>query len=250
MKGSLRMKGLWVVLVFWMWPLLAYGGPSSPPNPVAQRGKAVDLESVIGMLEEYFKKMNSNMNLRVEVTDLRGYEKFNVPPGILSFDVFIPGQTQRGGSIAGTMRFLVNGQEVKRLHLTAQVDLYVDVASAVHYLKKHQEVQRRDVQWVSRNLAQLPQDAIMDLDELAGKRTNLSINAHEVLRAGMMEVPPLVRRGDRVTLLIENDQFKITASGEAREDGRKGDRIRLLNLSSQKEVCGKVVNPDTILVDF
>lgn len=246
------MKGLLVVLVFWMCPLLVYGGqpPLLQPAGIVQKEKAVYLEILIGILEGYFKKMNPDKKLRVEVTDLRGYEKVTVPPGILSFDVVVPGQAQRGGSMTGVIRFLVNGQEVRRLRVSARIDLYVDVVSTSHYLKKHQEIQRRDVQWVSRNLAQLPQDAITDLDEILGKRTSLSINAHELLRAGMVEVPPLVKRGDRVTLLVENAQFRITALGEVKEDGRKGDRIRLLNLSSKREVYGRVVDPNTIQIDF
>lgn len=51
-------------------------------------------------------------------------------------------------------------------------------------------------------------------------------------------------------ILFENDQFKITALGEVKEGGRKGDKVKLVNLSSKKEVCGRVVDANTVQVDF
>ena len=53
-----------------------------------------------------------------------------------------------------------------------------------------------------------------------------------------------------MVLLVENDQFKITALGEVKEMGRKGDRIKLINLTSKKEVYGKVLDANTVRVDF
>jgi len=88
------------------------------------------------------------------------------------------------------------------------------------------------------------------MKEVIGRRATLSINSHEVLRLSMVEIPPLLNRGDQVTLLIENDHFRITALGEAKEGGRKGDRIKLVNLMSKKEVYGKVLDARTVRVDF
>lgn len=51
-------------------------------------------------------------------------------------------------------------------------------------------------------------------------------------------------------LLVENDQFKIITYGEVKEEGRKGDRIKLVNSSSKKEVYGRVLSSSTVQVDF
>ena len=90
----------------------------------------------------------------------------------------------------------------------------------------------------------------MDLGEVVGKRMVLSVNPQEILRKSMVEVPPLIKKGDRVTLLVENAHFQITGTGEAKEDGRAGERIKVINISSQKEVFGRVVDGHTLQVDF
>ena len=59
-----------------------------------------------------------------------------------------------------------------------------------------------------------------------------------------------IRKGDRVILLAENHLFKITTLGETKEEGRKGERIKLINLSSKKEVYGRVINSNTVQIDF
>jgi flagella basal body P-ring formation protein FlgA len=66
----------------------------------------------------------------------------------------------------------------------------------------------------------------------------------------MLEVPPMVRKGDRVTLVVENTHFRITCVGEVKEEGRAGDRIKVTNISSKREVYGRVLDRYTVLVDF
>jgi hypothetical protein len=49
-------------------------------------------------------------------------------------------------------------------------------------------------------------------------------------------------------LLVENIIQITTSVSEGR--GKRGDRIRLVNLSSKKEVYGKVMNTSTVQIDF
>ncbi len=106
------------------------------------------------------------------------------------------------------------------------------------------------MQVVNKNITLLPGDVATDLQEVLAKRMTLSVNSQEVLRKSMVEVPPLVKKGDRVTLLVENPSFRITSAGEVKEDGRRGDRVRVLNISSKKEVHGRVLDNHTVQVDF
>jgi flagella basal body P-ring formation protein FlgA len=90
----------------------------------------------------------------------------------------------------------------------------------------------------------------MDLEEVRGKRMTLSVNGQEILRQGMVEVSPFVKKGDRVILLIENPSFKITTLGETQEEGREGERIKVVNISTKKETYGRVLDAQTVQIDF
>jgi flagellar basal body P-ring formation protein FlgA len=217
-------------------------------NPSGTR--TIEAEEIVALLRDHLQKLVHDGNRRVEIKEIRGYQKITVPQGLLSHEITVPEQAYRGGNVAAIVRFHVNGQEVKRLSITARVEVLADVVSVRHFLKKHQEIQEKDVQSENRNISLLAGDAVTDLKSVLGKRTTLSINTHEILRTSMLELPPLVKKGDRVMLLVENHQFKITALGEAKEEGRRGDLVKLVNLSSKKEVYGKVLNPNTVQIDF
>jgi flagella basal body P-ring formation protein FlgA len=141
-------------------------------------------------------------------------------------------------------------QKVQEVRLQARVEIYADVVVARNYLRRHQVVEEKDVQVVNRNIAPLPPDIVTDLEEVVGKRMTLSLNTQEVLRKSMVEVPPLVKKGDRVTLLVENAVFRISCAGEVKEEGRRGDRVKVVNVSSKKEVYGRVLDAHTVQVNF
>jgi flagella basal body P-ring formation protein FlgA len=245
---------------FFGWLLIAFCFLSSPiPNAFAQHsipieggraGQFIEFAEMVKILESHLQLLIQDPNRKVEIREFRGYDKVIVPRGNLSCRVLVPEQVVRGGYITGTMIFYANGQEIKKIRISAQADIFAEVISARHFLRRHQEIQEEDVQVVKKNLALFPPDVVTKIEDILGKRTTLSVNSQEVLRLSMLEIPPLVNKGDRVIILFENDQFKITALGEAMEVGRKGDRVKLINLSSKREVYGRVLDASTVQVDF
>ncbi len=217
---------------------------------VVRAGRMIEREELVRALEEYLQQIIDDQNKTVKVKDLQGYEKVIIPPGILIYEILVPDQAKRGGNLAATINLVVEGREVKKIRVQARVEIYAEVVSARGYLQKNQELTYKDVQRVNKNIALLSPDILTDPEEVIGKRTTLSINNQEIFRKNMVEIPPLVKKGDPVTLLIENNQFRITTFGEVKEDGRKGDRVKLMNLSSKKEVWGRVLDAHTVQVEF
>jgi flagella basal body P-ring formation protein FlgA len=217
---------------------------------VIREGRTIEQEEVLKMLETGLQKLMNDRNKTIKVTKIRGEERIHVPPGSLSWDVQFPDQAKRGGDITATVIFLVNGREVKKSRIQARVEIYAEVVVARNFLKRNQELGKRDVQLINKNISLLPPDIVTDLKDVLGKQVILSVNSQEILRSSMVEIPPLVKKGDRVILLVENNQFRITTFGEVKEEGRPGDRVKLVNSSSKKEVYGRVLDSNTIQVDF
>ncbi len=232
-------------------PAQGLADPRSPGQGSGGPGaQTLEPEEILGILKDHLQASVGDGRRRVEIKDARGLEKMTLPEGVLSREITVPDQALRGGSMTASIRFLVNGREVKRLKVVGKVEIYADVVSARYFLNKHQEIQEKDLQWENRNISAMPADLVTDMKEIVGKRTTLSINRNEVLRRGMAELIPAVKRGDRVLLVAERPQFKITTLGEAKEEGRKGERIKLVNLSSKKEVYGRVLDANTVQIDF
>ena len=251
MKKTLWIFGLWAIAtVFILFQVEEVRGSRVPQQEGIQEGQAIEEQEIEGILETHLQKMINDRRKRVEVKDVRGCERLVLPAGTLSYEVVAPDQALRGGNVSMVIHFLVNGREVKKARMTAQVNIFADVVVARSYLKKHHVIRERDVQLANKNISGLAPDAVTEFEEVVGKRTTLTINSQEVFRKSMVERTPLVKKGDRLTLVIENDRFRITTLGEVREEGAKGDRVRLLNISSKREVYGRILDANTAKVDY
>ena len=77
----------------------------------------------------------------------------------------------------------------------------------------------------------------------------LLVNAAQNLKAANdMFVKSLGSRHENIVLQFGN--MSLTAQGRAVEDGAKGDTIRVLNTTSNRQVEGIVVAPDTVSVSI
>jgi flagella basal body P-ring formation protein FlgA len=64
------------------------------------------------------------------------------------------------------------------------------------------------------------------------------------------ENPVLVKLRDRVKLTARVGSSQITATGEALQEGRMGESIRIRNLDSNRTVQGRILGPGLIEVDY
>jgi len=94
----------------------------------------------------------------------------------------------------------------------------------------------------------VPGDALTTAREIVGTETVRRLGAGRPLRVADVREPVLVRRGEAVTLMLENGSLRLSALGKALEDGAKGAPVRILNLDSKREVRGIVVDRKQVRV--
>jgi flagellar basal body P-ring formation protein FlgA len=84
--------------------------------------------------------------------------------------------------------------------------------------------------------------------EVRGQVPLRTIAAGQVLTASLLGGPTVVRRGQPVTLKIENSRFSVAASGTARRDGAVGDSVPAVNAATGSMVIGRVQPDGSLLV--
>jgi flagella basal body P-ring formation protein FlgA len=211
--------------------------------------RELDFPELAALLESHLTKNLPDQGMKVEIRDIRVHERVRVPAGRVSCKVWIPEPLRRGGLVGAQLIFYSQGREVQRCHLQVLVDLYQTVAVARRYLKRHEEIQGEDIELVPVNLKFLPPDAVTDPLTIVGKRTLVHVKGQEPLRAGLVDVPPLVKKGDLVQVIVDKNNIRVSCLGEIKETGRRGDRVKLVNLSSKKELLGRVLDGGTVQVD-
>jgi flagella basal body P-ring formation protein FlgA len=59
-----------------------------------------------------------------------------------------------------------------------------------------------------------------------------------------------VKRGHKVTLVIESPSFIITTLGEIKENSSVGSHVKAVNLASKKVISGILMDGNTVKVEF
>ena len=144
----------------------------------------------------------------------------------------------------------VNGEQERRLVLSGWIDRFEDVVCTVEPLERGTILTGEDLCLEERNVSKLPTHVVNSLESLIGKRLKRSVNAGTVLLATAVDVPPLINKGDRVTIVVESSSLRITALGVAKGKGSAGDYIRVENLMNNKEIVASVVDSTTVKVHF
>ncbi len=82
------------------------------------------------------------------------------------------------------------------------------------------------------------------MDDLAGKRAKAYIAPNREVTADVVELPPLIRRGDIVRLLVKSGSIIVEAHGKALRDARLGESLPLEVETTKAEVQARCVDVD------
>ena len=88
------------------------------------------------------------------------------------------------------------------------------------------------------------------MDELVGKKLKRSLRQGTPVDRGTVDFPPMVARGELVTIILRHGSMELSARGEARQDGQAGETIRVRNIGSERDILGRVVAPGVIEVEY
>ena len=87
-----------------------------------------------------------------------------------------------------------------------------------------------------------------DLPALSGMKARRALPAGQVLNPNLLGLRQLVRRGARVEILARHGALQVRMAGKALQNGSRGQRIRVRNLSSGREISGEVIASGVIRV--
>ena len=187
---------------------------------------------------------------RVRVKLIQTSENIVLPNKPYSYKVIPPNNTNYLGTVPLNVVFDVFGQSPKKACTTVKIEVETNAVVVQKPLNRNQTIEKDDVYNVSMDMADLPSNYISSLEDVVGKKTLRAMNPKEIIRTDIVVLPPMVKRNDRVSIVAESGTLLITAVGEVKESGGRGDRVKVVNLSSNKEVIARVLDPKTVRVEF
>lgn len=149
-----------------------------------------------------------------------------------------------------TVAFLINGQEEGRAKLSGDLLLYGDVLCTTKKLDRHHRLTAGDLTTVRREIGNLDQAALRDPAEAIGKQLKTTLQPGAPVYRHQLTTPPLIKRGDRITIMAQTGGVLVTVPGEARDSGAAGDHVRVKNLMSRKEITARVVESGVVQTEL
>jgi flagella basal body P-ring formation protein FlgA len=107
-----------------------------------------------------------------------------------------------------------------------------------------------DVTVDRQDLSQLPRNLVTTADDLVGTMARTSLLPWAPVRTEQVGRPSRVHRGDAVVCVAQRNGLRVTTPGEVKQDAGVGERVAVINRSSGKALIGRVVDRDTVAVEF
>jgi flagella basal body P-ring formation protein FlgA len=149
-----------------------------------------------------------------------------------------------------TVKISVDGEVVKRLFLRTVLKIVDTVAVAARELSPTQALGPEEVRWEKRKLDSTTHSPILELSFLEGKKPRTVIPAGQVLTEDLLIRAPLVRRGDTITLIYQDNTMRIKTQVKSLATGMRGDQIQVMNLDSKKIVKAEILDQTSARVVF
>ena len=186
----------------------------------------------------------------VTVSDIQFDETVQLPVGNLTYRIVPKRHEDFLGSTILALHLFVNGEPIRKMWVNATISVMADVVTVVRPLGKHQHIELEDIRVERRDLAGLGSGTVRSVEEALGNRATRMIYPGTVLQTGMIDQPPVVKRGDVVKIIAETGMMTITATGIVKQQGRKGEMVRVMNTGSNRVILARVTGPDAVAVDF
>ena len=183
-------------------------------------------------------------------------DRINTPPSValpvgdLDWEVTEKQNNNFIGNFSIMVDFRVDGDSLRKIILSGKISVFKEVLKAARNIDRGDIITSQDITLVSERVKYNRNTLVTSKKEVIGKRATRRIQADQSIQAGMFEVPPAIEKGDQVVIRAENNELLITASGKALEEGCIGDQIRVMNISSGREIIATVKRTDLVEVRF
>ena len=137
---------------------------------------------------------------------------------------------------------------VDKLRLLVEVKAFANLVSAKRNLKAREIVKEEDLQLSCDEINDKPNNIITNINEAIGRETKYDITRGNFLLKSMIQEVPLIRKGDKISIIFLNNGIKLELEGTALEDGYYSKTIQIKRKDVFKIFKGEVIGSKKVLV--
>mgnify|MGYP003985908869 FL=1 len=160
------------------------------------------------------------------------------------------GGTKNVGRIPITLEIKVDGIFQKRIGINSRVIISEEVVKTTRKIKKGELFTTDNIHIETIKTERQLGNTIKKIkDALGYEAVNYLPNGRPLLRRSIKK-PALGSKGNKIMILAQKGGMKITTPGILKEDGYKDAMVQVLNIESKKIIYGRLVDSNTVKVNF
>ena len=136
--------------------------------------------------------------------------------------------------------------DAQRLRVSGRLVVEVSIAVPSRAVAMNEVLGAADIATITLPRSRLASDTLTEASQLIGKSAVHVLRPDQPVRAGDVQAPLLVRKGDLVTIALRTPNMELTAQGKALEDGAAGANIRVTNTQSKRVIDVTVDGPGLV----
>lgn len=135
-----------------------------------------------------------------------------------------------------------------KIYVPVRLAVYNQVLVASRVLPRDSLLTAGDISLAEADVSRLDYGYLTAPEHVIGRRLRRPLTEGEPLTPGNLEIEPLIKRGQRVTLEATSGGLTVRTAGIAKSDGLQGQVIKVENLNSQREIQAVVRSAKSVEV--
>jgi flagella basal body P-ring formation protein FlgA len=83
-----------------------------------------------------------------------------------------------------------------------------------------------------------------------GRMAKRPLKAGQILRQSDVAVSPVIHKNDLIRLVVKTGQMTLSVQGKAMQDAAIGQTVRVMNVNSNRQLTGTVIDAGTVAIGF
>ena len=220
------------------------------PEKISVRRSSVHLprEQIVSIYEEFIRSKVDCDPRDIVIHAVSYPGAVELPMGEISHEVTASPRERFVGNVSVTIQFIVNGEKERSLRVTGKVELFQNVVHTTRALQRNDIILETDIELQKMSVSDASDRFMHSIDQAVGKKVLRSTGLHQPLLAAGIEQLKALKRGASVTIIHEQAGLRLTAKGQAKEDGYIGSTIRVVNVMTNRMINCRILDATTVQV--
>jgi flagella basal body P-ring formation protein FlgA len=204
-------------------------------------------------LEEIYRdyvEEHAPPSAEIHFESIHAPESVALPVGDLHWETRSTRSNRYVGHVPILIAFWVDGKLIRKVPISGRISISQALVLSAKRIPEGSILRKEDLVLIEERKTRVSNHALTSLDEAVGKRAKRTIRSGKQLTSQMIENPPVVEKGKRVIIMTQYRGVRATTLGKVLEDGQAGDQVRVINVSSGKEIISTVKSQGVVEVVF